>query len=65
MLSFHEAVRSAGSTVLWYEGDTGVAVQHVGMLVGESAHRHLWPEIVRWLRHDAATRTGHELQSQG
>jgi polyhydroxyalkanoate synthase subunit PhaC len=53
MLPFHAAVRSAGSRVLWYEGDTGVAVQHVGMLVGESAHRRLWPEIVRWLQHDA------------
>jgi polyhydroxyalkanoate synthase len=56
MLPFHEAVRSAGSRVLWYEGDTGVALQHVGMLVGESAHRRLWPEIVRWLQREAARR---------
>jgi polyhydroxyalkanoate synthase len=55
MLPFHEAVPSNGSRVLWYEGDMGVALQHVGMLVGESAHRHLWPEIVRWLHHEAAS----------
>ncbi len=30
-------------------GDTGVALQHVGLLVGERAHREVWPEIFRWL----------------
>jgi polyhydroxyalkanoate synthase len=35
--------------VLRYTGDRGVALQHVGVLVGRSAHAALWPEIVRWL----------------
>jgi polyhydroxyalkanoate synthase len=35
--------------VLWYEGDVGVALQHVGMLVGSNAHQALWPEILQWL----------------
>jgi polyhydroxyalkanoate synthase len=34
---------------LWYQGDTGVALQHLGMLVGRQAHKYLWPEVIRWL----------------
>jgi polyhydroxyalkanoate synthase subunit PhaC len=47
---FIETVSSKHKRLLWYEGDTGVALQHVGMLVGETAHAHLWPEISRWMR---------------
>lgn len=50
VLPFHRVVRSPERRLLWYEGDTGVALQHVGMLVGRSAHQHLWPEIGRWIR---------------
>lgn len=49
VLPFHRAAGSRDSTVLWYGGDIGVALQHVGMLVGREAHRTLWPEIMRWL----------------
>jgi polyhydroxyalkanoate synthase len=49
VLPFHVAA-TGPQRVLWYEGDVGVALQHVGMLVGKSAHRRLWPEIVRWMR---------------
>jgi polyhydroxyalkanoate synthase len=44
------AVRSPVRRLLRYRREAGVALQHVGMLVGTSAHRHLWPEIVRWIR---------------
>jgi polyhydroxyalkanoate synthase len=36
--------------ILEYAGDTGVVVQHVGVLVGPSAHAHLWPRICGWAR---------------
>jgi polyhydroxyalkanoate synthase len=49
VLPFHRAARSRDATVLWYGGDVGVSLQHVGMLVGREAHRTLWPEIVRWI----------------
>ena len=49
VLPFHDAVGSAQRQVLSYRGDTGVALQHVGVLVGRRAHRELWPEIARWL----------------
>lgn len=48
-LPFHQTVRSPDPKLLWYEGDTGVALQHVGVLVGQNAHQHLWPEIIRWI----------------
>ncbi|MGQ0653257.1 MAG: hypothetical protein ACT4P4_13500 [Betaproteobacteria bacterium] len=49
VLPFHEAVPSPDRQVLWYEGDRGVALQHVGVLVGKNAHQHLWPEILEWI----------------
>jgi polyhydroxyalkanoate synthase len=49
VLPFHGAVRSGDRRVLWYRGDSGVALQHVGVLVGRRADRELWPEIVRWV----------------
>lgn len=50
MLPFLDATPSADKSVLWYEGDAGVSLQHVGVLVGRNAHRILWPQIVRWVR---------------
>jgi polyhydroxyalkanoate synthase len=37
-------------TLLHYEGDTGVALRHVGVLVGRNAHRLLWPKILDWVK---------------
>jgi polyhydroxyalkanoate synthase len=36
-------------TLLHYEGDTGIALRHVGVLVGRNAHRILWPDILAWV----------------
>jgi polyhydroxyalkanoate synthase len=49
ILPFHDVVRSVERRVLFYGGDTGVAIQHVGMLVGRRAHQHLWPEVLKWI----------------
>lgn len=51
VLPFHQAARSPVKRLLWYQGDIGVSLQHVGMLVGESAHRQLWPELISWVKH--------------
>jgi polyhydroxyalkanoate synthase len=50
ILPFHDTVPSADRQLLWYKGDTGVHLQHVGMLVGTNAHHALWPRIVDWIR---------------
>lgn len=49
VLPFYDVVGSRDKRVVWYEGDVGVALQHVGMLVGKRAHQELWPEILQWL----------------
>ncbi len=53
ILPFYEAVKSDEKKLLWYEGDTGVCLQHVGFLVGETAHGRLWPEIAGWIHTQA------------
>jgi poly[(R)-3-hydroxyalkanoate] polymerase subunit PhaC len=35
--------------LLHYNGDTGIALRHVGVLVGQNAHRILWPAILDWI----------------
>ena len=49
MLPFMGATSSGDTTVFKYGGDTGVALQHVGMLAGKEAHRRIWPKIVDWI----------------
>jgi poly[(R)-3-hydroxyalkanoate] polymerase subunit PhaC len=50
VLPFHDAVSSPDTKILWYQGDTGVALQHVGMLVGKQARKILWPKIINWMQ---------------
>jgi polyhydroxyalkanoate synthase len=50
VLPFHQTVQSGDTQILWYEGDVGVSLQHVGMLVGKHAHQHVWPEIIHWIQ---------------
>lgn len=50
VLPFYESAGSRDKTLLRYEGDIGVSLQHVGPLVGRSAHATLWPEILRWIQ---------------
>jgi len=42
----HEAAAAPDKLLLEYAGDVGVALQHVGVLVGRRAHRDLWPRIL-------------------
>lgn len=55
-LPFHQAAGSQSKELLWYHGDTGVALDHMGFLVGRSAHEELWPQIVRWIHQNAEPR---------
>ena len=46
-------------TVFAYVPETGVALQHVGPLVGRRAHREIWPLVIDWMRGTHATRWPH------
>jgi polyhydroxyalkanoate synthase len=35
--------------ILEYPGETGVCLQHLGILVGREAFARIWPEIVSWI----------------
>lgn len=37
-----------------YRGESGVMLQHVGVLVGKTAHARLWPRVLRWMHERAA-----------
>jgi polyhydroxyalkanoate synthase len=50
ILPFVDKAASREKTVLVYGGDVGVAIQHVGALVGHNAHARLWPAILDWTR---------------
>jgi polyhydroxyalkanoate synthase len=49
VLEFCDAASSADKQLAPYHGDVGVALQHIGPLVGASAHRDIWPRIFDWL----------------
>ena len=49
VLPVFEAAASRDKTLLHYEHDIGVGLQHVGPLVSRRAHRSLWPKIARWI----------------
>ncbi len=49
LVSFLDAISSRDKKLLHYDGDTGIALRHVGVLVGQSAHRILWPAILDWV----------------
>lgn len=50
VLPFLAATGSRDTQTLWYEGDVGVVLQHLGMLVGRRAHQELWPTLCAWIR---------------
>jgi len=45
----HDIAPSRRQRLLRYHGDRGVSLQHVGVLVGTTAHRLIWPVILRWI----------------
>lgn len=49
IIPFYHQVASTDKLLLPYDGDVGVALQHVGALVGRHAHADLWPAIFAWL----------------
>lgn len=48
--AYRTHTRSKDVEILEYPGDTGVVMQHVGVLVGPNAHAHLWPRLCAWLK---------------
>jgi polyhydroxyalkanoate synthase len=49
VVPFNQAAASTNKLVLNYDGDVGVNLQHVGVLVGRNAHATLWPALFEWV----------------
>lgn len=49
VIPFHEALSGSDTRLIEYPGDTGVVLQHLGILVGRDAFARIWPEIVSWI----------------
>ena len=50
--------------IIEYPGETGVGLQHLGILVGRQAHARVWPEIISWLKgHSQLPVPGTELRA--
>lgn len=45
-----DAMPTNDVAVIEYPGETGVALQHLGILVGREAYASIWPRIMAWLR---------------
>jgi polyhydroxyalkanoate synthase len=53
---FLELMSDADTHLIEYPGETGVVLQHLGLLVGQDAFAQIWPDIVSWVKdHDRAT----------
>jgi poly[(R)-3-hydroxyalkanoate] polymerase subunit PhaC len=50
VLPFISAAASRAKRVVEYEPDVGVGLRHLGALIGRSAHRSLWPQLLAWAR---------------
>jgi polyhydroxyalkanoate synthase subunit PhaC len=45
-----DAMPVTDARIIKYPGETGVGLQHLGVLVGRQAHARVWPEIIAWLK---------------
>ena len=45
----NEAFGSERFRIIEYPGETGVCLQHLGILVGRQAHAQIWPQIIDWV----------------
>jgi polyhydroxyalkanoate synthase len=52
-----DAMPVRDARIMEYPGETGVGLQHLGILVGRQAHARIWPEIIGWLKDHSQPRT--------
>lgn len=50
--AYRTCTRSRDVQIREYAGDAGVVMQHIGGLVGPSAHDTLWPGILAWIKNN-------------
>jgi polyhydroxyalkanoate synthase subunit PhaC len=53
-----DAMPVTDARIIEYPGETGVGLQHLGVLIGRQAHARVWPEIIAWLSGHDKLRAG-------
>jgi hypothetical protein len=53
-----DAMPVTGTRIIEYPGETGVGLQHLGVLIGRQAPARVWPEIIAWLNGHDKLRAG-------
>jgi polyhydroxyalkanoate synthase len=61
---FFEATASKEKLMLNYDGDIGVNLQHVGVLIGKNAHTKIWPAIFDWLDEATPAKIDAQVESE-
>jgi polyhydroxyalkanoate synthase subunit PhaC len=63
-LAFLKRTHASSCSVTEYGGERGIALQHVGILVGRRAHAVIWPRITGWIRKRLASGRRRPRRSQ-
>jgi polyhydroxyalkanoate synthase len=50
VLPFLELMSEGDARLIEYPGESGVILQHLGLLVGHDAFAQIWPDIVSWIK---------------
>jgi polyhydroxyalkanoate synthase len=45
-----DAMPTKNALIIEPPGETGVCLQHLGMLVGREAQAQVWPQVIYWLK---------------
>ena len=46
---FIDAMPTSDARIIEYPGESGVCLQHLGILIGREAHAQVWPDIASWI----------------
>jgi hypothetical protein len=46
-------MRAGAARVIEYAGESGVGLQHLGILVGRQAYARIWPQVISWIKASA------------
>ena len=58
--AFLEAMGGADKRLIEYPSESGVVLQHLGILVGRGAFARIWPQILSWIESHAGVESGQQ-----
>jgi polyhydroxyalkanoate synthase len=46
---FVDAMPTRDVRIIEYQGELGVCLQHLGVLIGQEAYARFWPKVITWM----------------